>query len=73
MRFLGNKTQILQNIEDLLAEKGILINGLTFFDAFCGSGSVAEHFKKFYNLVINDNLNWAVLYTKGRICELCTK
>ncbi len=73
MRFLGNKTQILQNIEDLLAEKGILINGLTFFDAFCGSGSVAEHFKKFYNLVINDNLNWAVLYTKGRICaNTCT-
>lgn len=68
MRFLGNKTLILQNIEDLLSEKGILINGLTFFDAFCGSGSVAEHFKQFYNLVINDNLNWAVLYAKGRIC-----
>lgn len=73
MRFLGNKTQILQNIEDLLKEKGILKNGLTFFDAFCGSGSVAEHFKKFYNIVINDNLNWAVLYTKGRICaSSCT-
>ena len=68
MRFLGNKSLILQHIEDLLKEKGILINGLTFFDAFCGSGSVAEHFKKYYNIVINDNLNWAVLYTKGRIC-----
>lgn len=68
MRFLGNKSLILQHIEDLLKGKGILINGLTFFDAFCGSGSVAEHFKKYYNIVINDNLNWAVLYTKGRIC-----
>lgn len=40
---------------------------MTFFDAFCGSGSVADYFKQYYNIIINDNLTWSVIYTKGRI------
>ena len=40
---------------------------MTFFDAFCGSGSVADYFKQYYNVIINDNLTWSVIYTKGRI------
>jgi len=43
-------------------------NKYTFFDAFCGSGSVANYLKKYYNIVINDNLKWSVIYTRGRIC-----
>lgn len=68
MRFLGNKTSILSEIEDLLREKDLLNKGLSFFDAFCGTGSVADYFKKHYNIIINDNLTWAVMYAKGRIC-----
>jgi len=68
MRYLGNKSSILSNIEDLLNEKCLLNEKLTFFDAFCGSGSVADYFKKYFDIIINDNLTWSVLYTKGRIC-----
>lgn len=41
---------------------------MIFFDAFCGTGSVSDYFKKYYNVIINDNLNWSVIYSKGRIC-----
>lgn len=29
---------------------------------------MANHFKEIYHTVINDNLTWAVLYARGRIC-----
>ncbi|OJU16536.1 MAG: DNA adenine methylase [Clostridiales bacterium 43-6] len=68
MRYLGNKESILTEISNLLHSKGLLRTGYTFFDAFCGSGSVADYFKSFYDIVINDNLTWSVIYTRGRLC-----
>ena len=67
MRFLGNKTSILSEIETLLDNKKLLHQRLVFFDAFCGSGSVSDYFKKYYDIIINDNLNWAVIYSRGRV------
>lgn len=67
MRYLGNKTSILGEIEALLNERGLLDQKLIFFDAFCGTGSVADYFKQYYDIKINDNLKWAVMYTQGRI------
>lgn len=73
MRYLGNKESILTEISGLLTSKGLLQKGYTFFDAFCGSGSVADHFKAYYDIIINDNLTWSVMYTKGRLCApMCT-
>ncbi len=68
MRYLGNKESILTEIRDLLHSKGLLKKGYVFFDAFCGSGSVADCLKFYYNIIINDNLAWAVIYAKGRLC-----
>lgn len=68
MRYLGNKESILPEISNLLEAKGLLKEGYVFFDAFCGSGSVSNYFKKYYSLIINDNLTWAVIYTQGRVC-----
>lgn len=73
MRYLGNKESILTEISDLLKSKGLLQAGHSFFDAFCGSGSVSDYFKSYYDIIINDNLTWSVIYTKGRICApTCT-
>lgn len=73
MRYLGNKESILTEISNLLSSKGLLQKGYIFFDAFCGSGSVADNFKSYYDIIINDNLTWSVLYTKGRLCApMCT-
>ena len=67
MRFLGNKESIKHEILSLLSEKGLTDKGLTFFDAFCGSGAVADSIKGRFRVVVNDILTWCVVYTKGRI------
>lgn len=67
MRYLGNKESIIHEIKKLLEDKDILDNNLRFFDAFCGTGTVADSFKNYYDVIINDNLEWSVIYTRGRI------
>lgn len=68
MRYLGNKESIVSEIQALLLEQGIYKDGLSFFDAFCGSGFVSDYFKGKFDTIINDNLLWSVIYTHGRIC-----
>ncbi|OWP56906.1 MAG: DNA adenine methylase [Thermoplasmatales archaeon B_DKE] len=67
MRFIGNKESMKADIVELLSEKGLLNHNLTFFDAFCGTGTIAHALKDSFNIVINDILSWCVIYTKGRI------
>ena len=52
MRYLGNKESMLTEISDLLLSKGLLKEGYAFFDAFCGSGSVADYFKSYYDIIM---------------------
>ncbi len=73
MRFLGNKASIVTEIHKLLIEYGLESNSLRFFDAFCGTGSVADYFKDKYNIIVKDIMKWSVLYTQGRIyAQDCT-
>lgn len=68
MRFIGNKELIISEIRGLLDEKGLTNRGLTFLDAFCGSGAVSDGLKDSFNIVGNDMLSWCVVYTRGRVC-----
>jgi len=68
MRFIGNKESITSEIFSLLASKGLVYRNLRFFDAFCGTGSVADAMKGSFDLVVNDILSWCVAYTRGRLC-----
>ena len=57
MRYLGSKESLTEPIIQLLAEKNINQRELTFFDAFCGMGSVADALKTTYDhIIINDTL-----------------
>ena len=67
MRFLGNKESIKHEIFNLLENKGLINKKFILFDAFCGSGAVADSIKGNFDVVINDILTWCVVYTKGRI------
>lgn len=67
MRYIGNKDSILPEIRKLLKAKGLTGSRYTLFDAFAGTGAVANHFKSDYNLVVNDLLEWCVVYSRGRI------
>lgn len=67
MRFIGNKETIVPQIRELLTRKGLTGRGLVLFDAFCGTGSVADELKDSFDLIVNDIMNWSVLFTKGRL------
>jgi adenine-specific DNA-methyltransferase len=79
MRFIGNKELITSEIRELLEKKGLTNKKrtlfdevsnkqLTFFDAFCGTGAVADTLKNSFNIIANDMLSWCVIYTRGRVC-----
>lgn len=73
MRYLGNKASIVVEIKKVLNEKGLSGKNLVLFDAFCGSGSVADYLKDSFQIAINDNMKWSVVYSHGRICgSSCT-
>ena len=67
MRYLGNKQSILPEIDTLLEEKKLNSKNYVFFDAFAGTGSVADHLKDNFNIIVNDNLTWSVIYSLGKI------
>jgi adenine-specific DNA-methyltransferase len=67
LRYLGNKTSLVHEIYGLLDNHGLVYKNLTFFDAFCGTGSVSASLKSAYNIIANDNLKWCTQYTCGRL------
>ena len=67
MRFIGNKESIVEQIDSFIENKAGSNERLTLFDAFCGTGSVSDRLKDKYDIVINDNLKWATVYTAGRL------
>lgn len=67
MRFLGNKESIVEQIDSFIEDKITSNIRLTLFDAFCGTGSVSDKLKGKFNIVVNDNLKWATVYTAGRL------
>ena len=74
MRYLGNKDSLTNQIVDLLRNKGLLRNEFTFFDGFCGMGSVADSVKNIYKrIIINDSLKCASVFTYAKlIANKCT-
>lgn len=73
MRYLGSKDKLIPAILSILNKNGLVGCDYVFFDAFCGTGAVANSVKDMYRLIINDSMNWSVLYAKGRIVSnTCT-
>lgn len=67
MRFIGNKQSLLDEIKTFINSKVPDDHKMVLFDAFCGSGAVADGLKDKYDIIINDNLKWATVYTAGKI------
>lgn len=65
MRYIGNKTRLLDSIEELLNEKNI--NGGTFADLFTGTASVADHFKDKFKIITNDIQNYATAFAIAKL------
>lgn len=71
MRYIGNKTNVLGEIDALLDRKGLNKTGLTFFDAFTGTASVAQHYKSRYRIIANDNLYFSSVIAKAKLNAEC--
>ncbi len=67
MRYLGNKDSIVDKIENLLENRKLLNKNYVFFDAFCGTGAVSKKIANKCDLIINDNLLLASVYTYGSL------
>ena len=67
MRYLGNKTSMLEELEDVLETNGLLKKGYVFFDAFSGTASVGAYFKDKFKVIANDNLYFSFVYSHGKL------
>src|SRR5690606_34596148 len=69
MRFYGNKTKLLDFIQNVIQETTNLEpNEASFFDPFTGTTSVARHFKRLgYTVYASDFLNLAHVLAKAYI------
>ena len=65
MRYLGNKTRLLEHIREFIANQGI--EGESFCDLFSGSASVCDYFKSEYKIIANDFLYSSYVITRAKI------
>lgn len=65
MRFIGNKTRLIHEIEDFI--KNNKIEGEIFCDMFSGSSSVGDFFKKDYKIIANDFLKFSSDIAKAKL------
>lgn len=67
MRFLGNKTRMLENIQFVIDDNNI--NGETFCDLFAGSGSVGDYLKDKFKIISNDYLYSLSIINKAKLAN----
>ena len=66
MRYIGNKTKLLREIESFMAERGV--RGKDLFDVFAGTASVGRYFKRRgYRVISNDNMYFSYVFQKAYI------
>ena len=66
MRYIGSKTLLLRNIENIL-KKHLNGNEKTFLDLFSGTNVVSNYFKKAYTIYSNDFLYFSFVNAKATI------
>ncbi len=65
MRYLGNKTKLLIQIEEFIKKNNIV--GLNITDLFAGTGSVGDHFKGSYKITANDFMYYSYVINRAKI------
>ena len=65
MRFIGNKTQLLENIKEVVDRHAT--DAHSFCDIFSGTASVARYFKQWYEVYSNDLLYFSYCLQRATI------
>ena len=66
MRFIGNKTNLLERIKEVIDEN-CNDGSQIFCDIFSGTGSVSRFFKPYYRIISNDLLYFSHILTAATI------
>jgi len=66
MRFIGNKTNLLENIREVV-EQNCGKDSEIFCDIFAGTGSVARYFKSDYQIISNDLMYFTYLLSAATV------
>ncbi len=66
MRFIGNKSNLLENIKEVIDEN-CNDGSQVFCDIFSGTGSVSRFFKPYYKIISNDLLYFSHILTAATI------
>ena len=66
MRFIGNKTNLLGKIKEVIDEN-CNDGSQIFCDIFCGTGSVSRFFKPYYRIISNDLLYFSHVLSAATI------
>lgn len=67
MRYIGNKSKILNYIEELIKDKKIDNENYTFCDAFSGTATVGNYFKDKFKIIANDNLYTSYIMSQAKL------
>ena len=67
MRYIGNKTKIINEIDNLIKQIKIEKNNYTFFDAFSGTATVGNHYKQQFKIIANDNLYSSYVISQAKL------
>jgi site-specific DNA-methyltransferase (adenine-specific) len=67
MRYIGSKQRLLTEIEKVIDSYSV--DSGTILDAFCGTGSVSEHFKNKYKVISCDLLKVCYTVTKCKLTD----
>ena len=67
MRYIGNKTKLLDILDSFISKKGLNKKGLVFCDLFSGTCTVGDYFKNKYEIIANDNLYFSYVTAKGKL------
>lgn len=65
MRYIGNKTKLLDFIYETISEHTDIYSISKFYDLFAGTGAVSNHMRIKYNIVANDILKSSYFVNKG--------
>lgn len=65
MRYIGNKTKLLDFIQGVIQKHDI--GGTVFVDLFAGTGSVSDFFKSQYAIIANDFMYYSFVFLQAKL------
>ena len=67
VRYIGNKTKLLTELENFLIKNKLNKKGSVFCDLFAGTCTVGDYFKDRFEIIANDTLYFSFAISNGKL------